>query len=65
VLVDGLVDTLIDIRKAGTGVLVVEQHLSLVKRATERFVILAKGEVVGAGPIGLISAAENQALMAL
>jgi branched-chain amino acid transport system ATP-binding protein len=65
VLVDGLVDTLIDIRKAGMGVLVVEQHLSLVKRATERFVILSKGEVVGAGPIGLIGAAENQALMAL
>ena len=65
VLVDGLVDTLIDIRRAGTGVLVVEQHLSLVKRAAERFVILSKGEVVGAGPIELIGAAENQALMAL
>ncbi|MGN1290635.1 MAG: ABC transporter ATP-binding protein [Bradyrhizobium sp.] len=65
VLIDDLVDTLNTIRGAGTGVLVVEQHLSLVKRATDRFVILAKGEVVGAGPIGAIAAPENQALMAL
>jgi branched-chain amino acid transport system ATP-binding protein len=65
VLIDGLVDTLNKIRSAGTGVLVVEQHLNLVKRATDRFVILAKGEVVGAGAIAAISAPENQALMAL
>jgi ABC-type branched-subunit amino acid transport system ATPase component len=65
VLIDGLVETLNTIRGAGTGVLVVEQHLSLVKRATDRFVILAKGEVVGSGAIGAIGAPENQALMAL
>jgi ABC-type branched-subunit amino acid transport system ATPase component len=65
VLIDGLVDTLNRIRGAGTGVLVVEQHLNLVKRATDRFVILAKGEVVGAGAINSIGALENQALMAL
>jgi branched-chain amino acid transport system ATP-binding protein len=65
VLIDGLVQTLNTIRAAGTGVLVVEQHLSLVKRATDRFVILAKGEVVGSGAIGAIGAPENQALMAL
>lgn len=65
VLIDGLVETLNRIRGAGTGVLVVEQHLSLVKRATDRFVILAKGEVVGAGAIGSIREPENQALMAV
>jgi len=65
VLIDGLVETLNRIRGAGTGVLVVEQHLNLVKRATDRFVILAKGEVVGAGAINSIGAPENQALMAL
>jgi ABC-type branched-subunit amino acid transport system ATPase component len=65
VLIDGLVDTLNTIRSAGTGVLVVEQHLSLVKRATDRFVILAKGEVVGSGAIAAIGAPENQALMAI
>lgn len=65
VLIDGLVGALNTIRKAGTGVLVVEQHLNLVKRATDRFVILAKGEVVGSGPTQTIGAPENQALMAL
>lgn len=65
VLIDGLVETLNGIRNAGTGVLVVEQHLNLVRRATDRFVILAKGEVVGSGPISMIGSAENQALMAL
>src|SRR4030081_3828154 len=42
VLIDGLVGALNTIRQAGTGVLVVEQHLNLVKRATDRFIILAK-----------------------
>jgi branched-chain amino acid transport system ATP-binding protein len=65
VLIDGLVETLNRIRGAGTGVLVVEQHLNLVKRATDRFLILAKGEVVGSGAIGAIGTPENQALMAL
>jgi ABC-type branched-subunit amino acid transport system ATPase component len=65
VLIDGVVGALDTIRKAGTGVLVVEQHLNLVKRVTDRFVILAKGEVVGSGPTSAIGAPENQALMAL
>ena len=41
---------LCEIRRARTGILVVEQHLSLVRRATDRFVILSKGQIVGAGP---------------
>ena len=65
VLVDDLVRALDEIRHAGTGVLVVEQHLSLVKRATDRFVILSKGEIVGAGPTSEMGEARNQALMAL
>lgn len=64
-LVDELVGALNAIRRAGTGVLVVEQHLSLVKRATDRFVILSKGQVVGSGPTGTINDPKNQALMAL
>lgn len=64
-LVDGLAAALDSIRKTGTGLLVVEQHLSLVKRTTERFVVLSKGEIVGAGPIGEIDAPQNQKLMAL
>ena len=64
-LIDGLVAALNAIRKAGTGILVVEQHLSLVKRTTDRFVILSKGEMVGSGPTGAIGQPQNQALMAV
>ena len=65
VLVDELVGALNTIRHAGTGVLIVEQHLNLVKRASDRFVILSKGEIVGSGPIEQIGAPQNQTLMAL
>ena len=53
------------IAAAGTGVLIVEQHLSLVKRVTDRFVILSKGQIVGAGPTAEMDSRENHALMAL
>lgn len=65
VLVDDLARALGEIRAAGTGVLVVEQHLSLVKRTTDRFVILSKGQIVGAGPISEMDSRDNQTLMAL
>ncbi|MDE3175814.1 MAG: ABC transporter ATP-binding protein [Pseudomonadota bacterium] len=65
VLVDDLVRALNEIRRAGAGVLIVEQHLSLVKRATDRFVILSKGEIVGAGPTREMDSRDNRALMAL
>jgi len=65
VLIDDLVRALNEIRRAGTGVLVVEQHLSLVRRTTDRFVILSKGQIVGAGPTSQMDNRENQVLMAL
>jgi branched-chain amino acid transport system ATP-binding protein len=64
-LIDDLVRALDEIRRAGTGILVVEQHLSLVRRATDRFVILSKGEVVGAAPTAEIDDPRHQTLMAL
>ncbi len=65
VLIDSLVEALNAIRRAGTGILVVEQHLNLVKRTTDRFVILSKGQVVGSGPTTAIGEPQNQALMAV
>jgi branched-chain amino acid transport system ATP-binding protein len=65
VLIDDLARGLNEIRRAGAGVLIVEQHLSLVKRAADRFVILSKGRIVGAGPISEMDSRENHALMAL
>ena len=65
VLVDDLASALVEIRRAGTGILVVEQHLSLVRRTTDRFVILSKGQVVGAAPTSEIDDSKHQTLMAL
>ena len=65
VLVDQLAVALNAIRRAGVGVLIVEQHLSLVKRATDRFVILSKGQIAGSGPTLSMSDPKFQALMAV
>jgi ABC-type branched-subunit amino acid transport system ATPase component len=65
VLVDELVGAIARIRAAGTGVLVVEQHLGLVRRSTDRFVILSKGEIVGAGATAEMDDPRNKALMSL
>ena len=40
ILVDDLATTFNTIRDAGTGVLVVEQHLNLVRRITQGFVVM-------------------------
>jgi len=65
VLVDELAGAIAKIRRAGTGILVVEQHLGLVRRSTDRFVILRKGEIVGAGPTVELDEPQNKTLMAL
>jgi ABC-type branched-subunit amino acid transport system ATPase component len=65
VLVDELVGALNKIRGAGTGILVVEQHLSLVRRATDRFIILSKGQVVGSGQIAEMADEKYRALMSV
>ena len=48
-LVDELVTTFNKIRDTGTGVLIVEQHLNLVRRTTSSFVVMAKGEIIDRG----------------
>lgn len=49
VLVDDLVAVFNKIRDTGTGILVVEQHLNLVRRTTQRFVVISKGEIIDSG----------------
>ncbi len=39
-------------REAGSGVLLVEQHLALAERLADRFVVLEKGEIVEEGHAG-------------
>lgn len=64
VLVDTLVDAFNQIRATGTGLLVVEQHLSLVKRVTQRFVVMAKGEVIDRGITAEIGDEKHQRALA-
>lgn len=63
-LVDGLADTFNKIRAAGTGVLLVEQHLNLVRRVTQRFVVMAKGEIIDRGLTENIDQPQHQAALA-
>lgn len=49
VLVDDLARVFNEIRTFGTGVLIVEQHLNLVRRVSQRFVVMAKGEIIDRG----------------
>jgi branched-chain amino acid transport system ATP-binding protein len=64
VLVDHLASALNKVRLTGTSVLIVEQHLSLVRRVAQRFMVMAKGEISGAGEIEDIDSEKNRAAMA-
>ncbi len=64
ILVDDLVSTFNRIRDTGTGVLVVEQHLNLVRRTTQRFVVMAKGEIIDRGRTEDIDSPKHQAALA-
>ena len=64
ILVDDLVTTFNKIRDTGTGVLVVEQHLNLVRRTTQRFVVMAKGEIIDRGRTEDIDSPQHQAALA-
>jgi branched-chain amino acid transport system ATP-binding protein len=51
VMVDALFDTLAEIRRAATSLLIVEQHVERALSLADRVVILHKGEVAGEGPV--------------
>jgi ABC-type branched-subunit amino acid transport system ATPase component len=64
VLVDDLADVFNQIRAAGTGVLMVEQHLNLVRRVSQRFVVMAKGEIIDRGRTVDIDTEQHRAALA-
>lgn len=65
VVVDQIVHALAEIRAAGTSLVIVEQHLPLVRRVADRFAVLVKGAVAAEGPIADIDAPELQGALAL
>jgi ABC-type branched-subunit amino acid transport system ATPase component len=64
ILVDELANTFNTIRAAGTGILVVEQHLNLVRRISQRFVVMAKGEIIDRGLTIEIDSEQHRAALA-
>ncbi|WP_439358564.1 ABC transporter ATP-binding protein [Bradyrhizobium sp. DASA03007] len=64
VLVDELVEVLNRIRETGTGIVVVEQQLGLVRRVTRRFVIMSKGQIVDRGDTADIDSEKHRAKLA-
>ncbi|MGI4813316.1 MAG: ABC transporter ATP-binding protein [Janthinobacterium lividum] len=64
VLVDDLARVFNQIRAAGTGVLIVEQHLNLVRRVSQRFVVMAKGQIIDRGRIEDIDSETHRAALA-
>lgn len=64
VLVDDLARVFNQIRAAGVGVLMVEQHLNLVRRVSQRFVVMAKGEIIDRGRTADIDFDEHRAALA-
>ena len=65
VLVDVLTEALLKVRASGTGILVVEQHHALIRAVTDRFVVVAKGEIRGEGNSADMAAEENAHLFEL
>jgi branched-chain amino acid transport system ATP-binding protein len=63
-LVDHLARVLLQIRATGTGVLLVEQHLKLVRRVSQRFAVMAKGEIIDRGRMEDIDLPQHQAALA-
>jgi ABC-type branched-subunit amino acid transport system ATPase component len=64
ILIDELARTFNKIRESGTGILVVEQHLNLVRRVTQRFVVMAKGEIIDRGLTPEIDSEAHRAALA-
>jgi branched-chain amino acid transport system ATP-binding protein len=64
VLVDELAEVFNQIRAGGAGVLIVEQHLDLVRRVSTRFVVMAKGEIIDRGCTDDIDSERHRAALA-
>lgn len=64
VLVDDLDAVFKKICAAGTGLLLVEQHLNLVKRVCKTFVVMSKGEIIDRGLIANIEQEQHQKALA-
>ncbi|MBI2317536.1 MAG: ABC transporter ATP-binding protein [Betaproteobacteria bacterium] len=55
VIVDEFAQVLLRLAAAGTGLLLIEQNFSLVRRVVERYYVLSKGQIVDQGDLAGLS----------
>ncbi|NKQ51911.1 ABC transporter ATP-binding protein [Amycolatopsis sp. K13G38] len=65
VVIDELVRALGEIRDRGTALLLVEQHVGMIRQLADSFLALRKGELVGGGPVADLESRAVQELIAL
>ncbi len=65
VVIDQVAEVLASLRKAGTSLLIVEQHLGLVQRLADRCLVMAKGRIVHEGPVDSLGTEELRSIMAV
>jgi branched-chain amino acid transport system ATP-binding protein len=64
VLIDELTGVFARISASGVGILIVEQHLNLVRRITQRFLVMAKGQIIDRGRTEDIDSEQHRTALA-
>lgn len=65
VIIDAIVEALHEIRSRGTSLLIVEQHIGMVRRVASRYMALRSGRLVSEGPIERLQDRDVQEAIAL
>jgi ABC-type branched-subunit amino acid transport system ATPase component len=65
VVIDAIVEALHEIRSRGTALLIVEQHIGMVRRVASRYMALRSGRLVSEGPIERLQDRDVQEAIAL
>ncbi len=55
VIVDELAEVFVRLADEGTSLLLIEQHISLIRRVVERYHIMSKGMIVDGGPLAQLT----------
>ncbi|MEU0463589.1 MULTISPECIES: ABC transporter ATP-binding protein [Amycolatopsis] len=65
VVIDELTAALREIRSRGTALLLVEQHIGMIRALADSFLALRKGKLAGSGPVADLASREVQEVIAL
>jgi len=65
VIIDAIVEALREIRRRGTALLLVEQHIGMIQQLADRYLALRTGQIAGAGPVADLGTRAVQELIAL